>query len=99
MTRLGEAHGVRTASEITAMDTPLGRAAGNTVEVREALGVRTAPAGFDKAVDGLTFMCGRPTAPRRCGMQDRTRSARSKSMDAKEPAAAHSTTVPAITTG
>jgi hypothetical protein len=32
-------------------------------------------------------------------MQDRTRSARSKSMDAKKPAAAHNTTVRAITTG
>ena len=39
MTRLGEAHGVRTAAMITAMDTPLGRAVGNAVEVREALDV------------------------------------------------------------
>jgi thymidine phosphorylase len=39
MTRLGEAHGVRTAAMLTAMDTPLGRAVGNAVEVREALDV------------------------------------------------------------
>jgi thymidine phosphorylase len=39
MTRLGEAHGVRTAAMITAMDTPLGRAVGNAVEVREALDI------------------------------------------------------------
>ena len=39
MARLGEAHGVRTAAMITAMDTPLGRAVGNAVEVREALDV------------------------------------------------------------
>ena len=39
MTRLGEAHGVRAAAMITAMDTPLGRAVGNAVEVREALDV------------------------------------------------------------
>jgi thymidine phosphorylase len=39
MARLGEAHGVRTAAVITAMDTPLGRAVGNAVEVAEALDV------------------------------------------------------------
>jgi thymidine phosphorylase len=39
MIRLGEAHGVRTAAMITAMDTPLGRAVGNAVEVQEALDV------------------------------------------------------------
>jgi thymidine phosphorylase len=39
MTKLGEAHGVRTAAMITAMDTPLGRAVGNAVEVTEALDV------------------------------------------------------------
>ena len=37
MTRLGEAHGVRTAAMITAMDTALGRAVGNAVEVRQAV--------------------------------------------------------------
>ena len=39
MTQLGEAHGVRTAAMLTAMDTPLGRAVGNAVEVQEALDV------------------------------------------------------------
>jgi thymidine phosphorylase len=39
MTQLGQAHGVRTAAMITAMDTPLGRAVGNAVEVQEALDV------------------------------------------------------------
>src|ERR1700758_2329402 len=37
MTRLGEAHGVRTAAMITAMDTALGRAVGNAVDVRQAV--------------------------------------------------------------
>ncbi len=39
MVELGEARGVRTAAMITAMDTPLGRAVGNAVEVQEALDV------------------------------------------------------------
>lgn len=39
MTRLGEAHGVRIVAMITAMDTPLGRASGNAVALREALDV------------------------------------------------------------
>jgi len=39
MIGLGEAHGVRTAAMLTAMDTPLGRAVGNAVEVAEALDV------------------------------------------------------------
>jgi thymidine phosphorylase len=39
MTQLGEAHGVRTAAMLTAMDTPLGRAVGNAIEVQEALDV------------------------------------------------------------
>ena len=39
MVELGEAHGVRTAAMITAMDTPLGRAVGNAVEVQESLDV------------------------------------------------------------
>jgi thymidine phosphorylase len=39
MTGIGEVHGVRTAAMLTAMDTPLGRAVGNAVEVAEALDV------------------------------------------------------------
>jgi thymidine phosphorylase len=39
MVRLGEAHGVRTAALLTAMDTPLGLAAGNGLEVAESLDV------------------------------------------------------------
>jgi thymidine phosphorylase len=39
MTQLGQAHGVRTAAMLTAMDTPLGRAVGNAIEVQEALDV------------------------------------------------------------
>jgi thymidine phosphorylase len=39
MTQIGEAHGVRTAAMLTAMDTPLGRAVGNAIEVQEALDV------------------------------------------------------------
>jgi thymidine phosphorylase len=37
MVALGEEHGVRTAALLTGMDTPLGRAAGNAVEVEEAV--------------------------------------------------------------
>jgi thymidine phosphorylase len=39
MIDIGQAHGVRTAALLTAMDTPLGRAVGNAVEVAEALDV------------------------------------------------------------
>jgi thymidine phosphorylase len=39
MVELGEASGVRTAALITAMDTPLGRACGNGMEVTEAVDV------------------------------------------------------------
>jgi thymidine phosphorylase len=39
MIEIGAAHGVRTAAMLTAMDTPLGRAVGNAVEVAEALDV------------------------------------------------------------
>lgn len=39
MIALGEAHGVRTAALLTAMDTPLGRTAGNAVEVAESIEV------------------------------------------------------------
>ena len=37
MVELGAAHGVRTSALLTSMDTPLGRAAGNAVEVAEAV--------------------------------------------------------------
>ena len=39
MVELGEAHGVRTVALLTDMDQPLGRTAGNAVEVSEALDV------------------------------------------------------------
>jgi thymidine phosphorylase len=39
MVRLGAAHGVRTTAFLTSMDRPLGRTAGNAVEVAEALEV------------------------------------------------------------
>lgn len=39
MVELGRAHGVRTAAMLTTMNTPLGRAVGNVLEVREALDV------------------------------------------------------------
>src|ERR1700677_3957595 len=39
MIEIGQAHDVRTAAMLTAMDTPLGRAVGNAVEVQEALDV------------------------------------------------------------
>jgi thymidine phosphorylase len=39
MIGLGESHGVRTAAMLSAMDSPLGRSAGNAVEVEEALEV------------------------------------------------------------
>jgi thymidine phosphorylase len=39
MVELGNAHGVRTAALLTDMDTPLGRSAGNAVEVAEAVEV------------------------------------------------------------
>jgi len=37
MVALGEEHGVRTRALLTTMDTPLGRAAGNAVEVQESI--------------------------------------------------------------
>ena len=37
MVSLGEAHGVRTAALLTGMDTPLGRTAGNALEVSESV--------------------------------------------------------------
>jgi thymidine phosphorylase len=37
MVDLGNAHGVRTSALLTAMDTPLGRAVGNAVEVQESV--------------------------------------------------------------
>ncbi|CAN5726345.1 thymidine phosphorylase [soil metagenome] len=37
MVRLGEAHGVKTSALLTDMDTPLGRACGNALEVSEAV--------------------------------------------------------------
>ena len=39
MVRLGEAHGVRTVALLTGMDTPLGRTAGNALEVAESVEV------------------------------------------------------------
>ncbi len=39
MVTLGEEHGVRTSALLTGMDTPLGRAVGNAVEVEEAVEV------------------------------------------------------------
>ncbi len=39
MVGIGQAHGVRTAALLTAMDTPLGRTAGNAIEVQEAIDV------------------------------------------------------------
>ena len=39
MVGLGESHGVRTSALLTGMDTPLGRAAGNAVEVTESVEV------------------------------------------------------------
>ena len=37
MVELGNAHGVRTSALLTRMDTPLGRAVGNAVEVEESV--------------------------------------------------------------
>ena len=37
MVGLGNAHGVRTSALLTRMDTPLGRAVGNAVEVEESV--------------------------------------------------------------
>jgi thymidine phosphorylase len=39
MVGIGQAHDVRTAALLTAMDTPLGRAAGNAIEVQESIDV------------------------------------------------------------
>ncbi|HEV7958284.1 MAG TPA: thymidine phosphorylase, partial [Acidimicrobiales bacterium] len=39
MVRLGDAHGVKTIAQLTPMNTPLGRAVGNALEVTEALEV------------------------------------------------------------
>jgi thymidine phosphorylase len=39
MVGIGQAHGVRTSALLTAMDTPLGRTAGNAIEVMESIDV------------------------------------------------------------
>ena len=73
MTRLGEAHGVRTAAMITALDTPLGRAVGNAVEVRQAL---------DELGDAALATCGiwqSPSARLCCGSPDQRRPRQSPS--------------------
>lgn len=41
MVELGEGHGVKTVAQLTAMDAPLGRAAGNGLEVTESVDVLT----------------------------------------------------------
>ncbi|MGH3341288.1 MAG: thymidine phosphorylase [Carbonactinosporaceae bacterium] len=57
MVGLGSAHGVRTVALLTAMDTPLGRTAGNALEVREA--VEVLAGGGPPDVVGLTVALGR----------------------------------------
>jgi thymidine phosphorylase len=50
MVELGQAHGVRTSALLTRMDTPLGRTAGNAVEVAEAVATLSG-AGPDDLAD------------------------------------------------
>ena len=50
MVELGQAHGVRTSALLTRMDTPLGRTAGNAVEVTEAVATLSG-AGPDDLAD------------------------------------------------
>jgi thymidine phosphorylase len=50
MVELGEAHGVRTSALLTSMDTPLGRTAGNALEVAESVEV-LAGGGPDDVVE------------------------------------------------
>ena len=51
MVELGAANGVRTAALLTQMDVPLGRSAGNAVEVRESIDVAP-PSMVDRPVRG-----------------------------------------------
>ena len=57
MVTLGEAHGVRTAALLTGMDTPLGCAAGNALEVRESVEILAGGGPADLVEVTLALAC------------------------------------------
>ena len=57
MVTLGEEHGVRTAALLTRMDTPLGRAVGNAVEVEEAVATLSGQGPPDLVEVTLALAC------------------------------------------
>ena len=79
MVTLGAEHGVRTTALLTRMDTPLGLAVGNAVEVEEAVATLAGggPPDLVEVTLALAARCsrlagvGRPTRPRRWPMAGR----------------------------
>jgi thymidine phosphorylase len=112
MVRIGEEHGVRTSALLTRMDTPLGRAVGNAVEVEEAVATLAGQGPPDLAEVVLALAAemlrlagldGDPAA----ALADGSALARYRDMiaaqggdpDAQLPVARHTRVVPAPATG
>jgi thymidine phosphorylase len=112
MVTLGEEHGVRTSALLTRMDTPLGRAVGNAVEVEEAVATLAGQGPPDLAEVTLALaaemlrlagLSGDPAA----ALADGSALARYRDMiaaqggdpDAPLPVARHTRVVPAPATG
>jgi thymidine phosphorylase len=112
MVELGTAHGVRTSALLTRMDVPLGRAAGNAVEVQESVAtlrgegpadlvqVTLALAGEMLALAGIEADPARALADGRALARYREMiAAQGGDPDAPMAAAAHATVVPAAESG
>jgi thymidine phosphorylase len=112
MVELGAAHGVRTSALLTSMDTPLGRAAGNAVEVAEAVATLRGDGPADLVEVTLALaremlaLAGLPGDPADALADGRALAAyramiaaQGGDPDAVLPAAAHTTVVTADRTG
>jgi thymidine phosphorylase len=112
MVELGTAHGVRTSALLTRMDVPLGRAAGNAVEVQESVAtlrgegpadlvqVTLALAGEMLALAGIEADPARALADGRALARYREMiAAQGGDPDAPMAVAAHATVVPAAESG
>jgi thymidine phosphorylase len=85
MTALGEEHGVRTSALVTRMDTPLGRAVGNALEVEEA---STRTRGRRSAAAAPTTPSGRWSPPRAATRTPRCPRPRIEARPCRRPATA-----------